>query len=335
MNRIFALFLLGSLIMLPAKSQIGINADYAEITDNYAYDQTGWAKIENGLHASWASKDEHYKKKEVPAIKMKTDTVVYGWRGERVFAEALIFGRNTTDALRLSLSDWKKGNVTIPASQGQARFVNYVLSDEKKGCGNNPKTTTTLQRPDVIDIETTKVLYGRSTRPIWITLEIPRDAEPGEYTATLDISSSKTGEIMKTLTLRINIVDQTLPLPSEQVFHLDFWQQPYSVPRYYKVEKWSQAHFDAMRPYMELLARAGQRCVTAILFYEPWGEQSNDKHDAMVKTTKNADGTWSYDYTIFDKWVEFMESCGINQQINCYSMIPWDKTFRYYDAEQG
>ena len=330
-----AFILLGCITTLPSIAQIGINADYAEITDNYNYDLTGWDKIEDGLYASWASKDVHYKKKEVPAIKLKTDTVVYGWRGERVFAEALIFGKNKTDALKLSLSDWKKGNVTIPASQGQARFVNYVLSDEKRGCGTNPKTSTTLHRPDVIDIETTKVLYARSTRPIWITLEIPRDAEAGEYTATLDISSNKTGEILKTLTLRINVVDQTLPLPSEQTFHLDFWQQPYSVPRYYQVEKWSQAHFDAMRPYMELLARAGQRCVTAILFYEPWGEQSNDKHDAMVKTTKNANGTWTYDYTIFDKWVEFMDSCGINQQINCYSMIPWDKTFRYYDAAQG
>ena len=334
-NRTLALFLFGCITITSVKAQIGINADYAEITDNYTYDLSGWEKIEDGLHASWASKDEHYKKKEVPAIKLKTDTVVYGWRGERVFAEALIFGKNTTDALKLSLSDWKKGNKIIPASQGQARFVNYVLSDDKKGCGTNPKTSTTLHRPDVIDIETTKVLYGRSTRPVWITLEIPRDAESGEYTATLDISSSKTGEILKTLTLRINVVDQTLPLPSEQTFHLDFWQQPYSVPRYYKVQKWSQAHFDAMRPYMELLARAGQRCVTAILFYEPWGVQSNDKHDEMVKTTKNADGTWSYDYTIFDRWVEFMDSCGINQQINCYSMIPWDKTFKYYDAAQG
>ena len=37
---------------------------------------------------------------------------------------------------------------------------------------------------------------------------------------------------------------------------------------------------------------------------------------------KRADGTWAFDYTVFDRWVEFMMSVGIDQQINCYSMVP-------------
>ena len=82
---------------------------------------------------------------------------------------------------------------------------------------------------------------------------------------------------------------------------------------------------------MQLLARAGQRNASAILFYEPWGVQSNDKFDAMIETTRKADGTWSYDYTAFDRWISFLDSCGINGDINCFSMVPWDMTFTYYD----
>ena len=51
----------------------------------------------------------------------------------------------------------------------------------------------------------------------------------------------------------------------------------------------------------------------------------------MIETTRKADGTWSYDYTVFDRWISFLDSCGINGDINCFSMVPWDMTFTYYD----
>ncbi|MDH5598254.1 MAG: DUF4091 domain-containing protein [Cyclobacteriaceae bacterium] len=53
----------------------------------------------------------------------------------------------------------------------------------------------------------------------------------------------------------------------------------------------------------------------------------------MVKWIKKEDGSWEYDYSLFDKWVEFAMSCGITEQINCYTMIPWHLKFRYYDEK--
>ena len=46
---------------------------------------------------------------------------------------------------------------------------------------------------------------------------------------------------------------------------------------------------------------------------------------------KKADGTWWFDYTVFDKWVEFMMECGVKKEINCYSMVPWRLSFQYFD----
>jgi len=51
----------------------------------------------------------------------------------------------------------------------------------------------------------------------------------------------------------------------------------------------------------------------------------------MVNWTKKKDGSWVYDYTVFDQWVTFMMELGIDRFINCYSMIPWNLTFRYFD----
>ncbi|MBQ5730605.1 MAG: DUF4091 domain-containing protein, partial [Bacteroidaceae bacterium] len=73
--------------------------------------------------------------------------------------------------------------------------------------------------------------------------------------------------------------------------------------------------------------------VSAIMFYEPWGEQTHepDRFDPMVQTIKKSNGEWEYDYTIFDKYVELCAEYGIDKQINCFSMVPWDMSFRYFD----
>ena len=308
--------------------------DYNELDDGIRADVESWNKLENRLYASWASRDVHYVKTAVPQLRMKADTTVYAWRGERVGVEAVLFSPVATEKLSLRLSDWRKNGATIPATQGSARFLRYVLTDGFKACGKHPDNLPPYLVPDVIDLENSLQVEAMTTRPVWVTLEVPRDAEAGEYTLTLDILNDGNA-VVEQLNLRVKIQDKTLPTPENQAFHLDFWQQPYSVSRYYGVERWSDRLFELLRPYMELLARAGQSVVSAILFYEPWGDQSHDKFSPMIQTTKKRDGSWAYDYTIFDRWVEFMASCGIDKQIDCYSMIPWDMTFRYFDEAKG
>jgi hypothetical protein len=97
------------------------------------------------------------------------------------------------------------------------------------------------------------------------------------------------------------------------------------------VPLWSKEHFDAMRPIMQILANAGQKVITTTIMHKPWNGQTEDAFDSMVGKTKKIDGTWSYDYTVFDQWVEFMQSLGIDKQINCYTIIPWALNFDYID----
>ena len=108
---------------------------------------------------------------------------------------------------------------------------------------------------------------------------------------------SASNKVITRLNLKVNVSKHTLPSPAEQQFHVDFWQQPYAVSRYYGLERWSEAHCEALKPYLRLLARSGQKVVSAILFYEPWGDQSVDKFDPMIQTTKKKDGSWAYDYS--------------------------------------
>ena len=79
----------------------------------------------------------------------------------------------------------------------------------------------------------------------------------------------------------------------------------------------------------------GQKAITATLIDEAWGGQTYDRFRSCVQATKHADGTWSYDYTVFDKVVENMMEAGVAGQIDCYSMLPWSLSFRYFDERRG
>lgn len=43
---------------------------------------------------------------------------------------------------------------------------------------------------------------------------------------------------------------------------------------------------------------------------------------SMMMRIRRPDGSWSYDYAVFDRWVEFMMGLGIDGLINCYTMVP-------------
>lgn len=288
-----------------------------------------------GLQVSWASKDVHYAQTERPVMRTKSDTLIKAWRGERVGVEAVVYAAQKQGALQVRLTPWRKGGATIAASQGEARFINYVTTDNFQYCGYHPNNLTPYQVADVIDLDVPQTAEEGTTHPVWCTLEVPADADAGVYSTRLEVTDAQTHKVLKRLNLKIEVNARTLPSPAEQKFHVDFWQQPYAVSRYNDVPRWSQAHLDALRPYLKLLARSGQKVVSAILFYEPWGDQSHDKFSAMVRTTRTKNGEWQYDYTVFDQWVKLCEECGISEQINCFSMVPWDMSFRYYDEALG
>ena len=304
--------------------------EYAEPRVGTTPDAASWNALPDGLNAAWASRDVHYSLHEVPQVSQKNSAVVSAWKGERANIQAVLYSKSDQGTLSLRMTEWKKNGKATGINAAEARFVNYVITDDFTSCGNNSMAYPTWLVADVIDQDKPHAVPAMETRPVWCTIEVPRDIEAGEYTTALEVVD-ESGNVVKSLALNVNVDSHSLPTVAEQKFHLDFWQQPYAVSRYYGVERWSDEHFEALRPYLAALGRAGQRVVTAILFYEPWGEQTHDLFDPMVQTTKKSNGTWEYDYTVFDKYVELCAEYGITKQINCFSMLPWDMSFRYFD----
>ncbi len=308
--------------------------DYAEPRVGTTPDAAAWNALPDGLNATWASRDVHYKLHEVPQVAQKNEATLHAWKGERANIQAVLYSKSDQGMLAVRMTEWQKNGKATGINGGDARFVNYVITDDYVSCGNHPMTLPQWLVADVIDQDKPHAVPAMETRPVWCTVEVPRDIEPGEYTTALEVVD-EAGNVVKSLALTVNVNSRSLPTVAEQKFHLDFWQQPYAISRYYGVERWSEEHYEALRPYLQALGRAGQRVVSAILFYEPWGEQTHDLFDPMVQTTKKSNGTWEYDYTVFDRYVELCAEYGITKQINCFSMLPWDMSFRYFDEASG
>lgn len=123
--------------------------------------------------------------------------------------------------------------------------------------------------------------------------------------------------------LRIRVLDRTLPPAKDWAYYLDLWQHPWAVARTRHLKPFSPGHYAAMRPLWELLAEAGQKVLTVTILDQPWDHQCYDAYHSMVRRVKRADGSWSFDYSLFDAYVAFGKSCGIGPDIACYTMCPW------------
>ena len=295
------------------------------------------AQPQSSFKLEWASTGSHCVIGGGPSLDYQKKAFNHSaWRGEKVFAQAVISSDTELEDVTLSVSDLSNGKSGIKSGNISVQFVSFVVSDlldtTKYGqCGQRQDKSEwgEVLVADVLDLKESMNIPSGRKQPVWMTVNVPSDAKPGKYTGRMSVSSSNA----KTRSLPVELVvsDHILPPAHDWTFHLDLWQNPYSVARYAGVPLWSEAHFEAMRPVMRMLAEAGQKSVTATIMNRPWNGQTEDAFGSMVTKIRRIDGSWLYDYTIFDRWVEFMFSLGIDRQINCYSMIPWALEFDYYD----
>ena len=321
-----------ALSLLTASAQV----NDTELADPKPGPQEAWQKLSTPT-LGWGSTDVRYSRSQVAETSPKSP-LLRAWRGEKVSAQAVLSTPEDLEEVRLTVSDLSCGRSVIPASAIGKYFVRYVIADSYKDRNDTCLVADRLDPADAL------LVSANTSRPLWLEIRVPSDVAPGTYRGTLTVSGNKRlrdlenkkldrdGKFTASIPIRLEVADRTLPDWSQWGFHLDLWQNPYAVARYFGVALWSQEHFDLMRPMMQRLAQAGQKVITCSVINKPWNSQTFDYFESMVGKAKRLDGTWSYDYSVFDRWVEFMMSCGIDQQIDCYTLVPWHYKFDYYDC---
>lgn len=316
----------------------GISAQfkYEELPDPAK--ATSWKTVKKGINVSFATADVRFKKTEPPVLDVVNEWSAKAWKGEKVHTQVLIWTTRNVKALRIEVGNLQNEEAgQISAKNIHADFLRYVMTDRLTeaggGCGIPFGLDSSLVA-DVIDHHSPKLdVKANQVQPVWLSITVPELTKAGTYTGWLEIKEENLA--IKKLKISVQVLNHTLPVATKWRYHLDLWQNPFADARVNQVEPWSEAHFSAMKPLMQRLADAGQKAITASIIYDPWNGQTYDIYQSMIRWKKNKDGTWNYDYTAFDSWVSFMMGLGIDQYINCYSMIPWNLKFYYFDEATG
>ena len=240
------------------------------------------------------------------------------WRNERVNAQVKVWSDVAVPNLRCRFTDFvgPKG-AKLPAEALSARFVRNVLASAKYRTGEAQVDIPAHAVGDILDDATSVDLAEFGFRAIWVQMRVPADAAPGGYRGQLVVSGDGVEDVV--FDFRLNVLRRTLPAPKDWKFFLDLWQSPHAVARRHHVEDWSEEHWKLMDPLLRELGDAGQKTITVSLKRGPV-KQPDGSWRGLVVRTRRKDGTWSHDFSLFDRWVEFAKARGLGPQIHCYTI---------------
>lgn len=236
-----------------------------------------------------------------------------------VFSGRLIVSSGQTiRGLTVSLSKLVKqdGQVGLPASQVRLRVARpakygecWVPSSRFDGLVEDIASTVPVVK---LKSPVTNYLGAKfrrenvtsgATVPLWISVRVPKDAEPGLYEGTVSIQAN--GLEKTTVPVRLTVHAWTLPEPTDfRQKHLDVLS-PDSLALHYKVPYWSDRHFELMAKSMRLMGEINARQIMIHLRTEFLGP--GNSHQSIVRWIKQPDGSYAHDFSIFDRYLDLVE----------------------------
>lgn len=273
------------------------------------------------------------------------------WRGDVLNSKIQVLSKaEGLHQVTVTASDFKSSSGAVLSEENiSIKWLKEINANDGRNMGG-----VVNAYPDVIYKGGSADLEAETVRFAWVSLSVPEDTKPGIYTGTISVDADELRTPVE-LTYSIEVLDLIQPEP--EATEIQIWQHPFSAANYYlglgETPTWgisydvdndfyfTEKHFNLMRETMEEYASIGGHDLVANIVEEAWNHQSYYSDPSMVKWTKNADGTWTFDYTWYDAWVEFGIECDVIDpesnlgQIKCYSIVPWNNQIAYYDEASG
>ncbi len=279
-----------------------------------------------------------------------------GVRNEQISAQIGLAARDSLSNVMVKVGDLiSESQRYFKSEHSQVRLVKYlpvararseyvwspmiedIIGEEISG-DMNPNVVADV----LVDFETTS-LQPYVAQPFWFTFRIPQDIEPGLYNGHIYFSGLKEGQTKKwEVPFQIDIASPVIPNSDSYKFYLDLWLNPSSIAGYYQIEHWSKEHWELIKVYLNDYLSRGGKNITTTFTHQPWHKpwvngstrsQIEFGYESMIKWIREKDGKWSFDYSIFDKYVSVAKSLGIYGNINAFSLTPFhtDQKIKYWN----
>lgn len=261
--------------------------------------------------------------------KLTNKSIFKAWHNETMILPFMIRAESTEE-LNFQL---KMGGKNVIAEMVKLHMVKGDLS--AGNCGNTKKNGIFEERmfPDRAEfIQSDSFKLDNTTSYGLIKIEIPKRLKTGKYPLELTFTQNK--RFLK-LEAIIDVIDKKLPDFASLDYEIDFWQFPLSVSTYYGLKPYSLEHWEKLGLMFDQLKAINQTVVTTSVFYDIYNTSIKPVEQMMIQVRLKTDGTFSYDYTIFEKYVELAASKGISKEISVHNLFPWNLSYFYFDEATG
>ncbi|MDR7130536.1 hypothetical protein J2X69_002892 [Algoriphagus sp. 4150] len=255
--------------------------------------------------------------------------VTKAWKNETVILPFVINSETVSD-LNFRLTSTGE-NIQLEVVQ-----LHAVEGDASAGNCGTAKANGTFEKqmfPDRAEFLTENSFKAEGgTSYGAVKIKIPEKLKSGRY--RLELSFDQNGSSLK-LERTLHVIGRTLPDFSSLDYDMDFWQFPLSISTYYNLTPYSEEHWDLIEGMFEQLKDLNQTVVTTSVFYDLFNTSIKPVDQMMIQVRKKPDGTYSYDYSTFVKYIELAASKGIDKEIAVHNLFPWNLTYFYFDEASG
>ncbi|MCG3179440.1 MAG: hypothetical protein BIFFINMI_01775 [Phycisphaerae bacterium] len=136
---------------------------------------------------------------------------------------------------------------------------------------------------------------------VWVTVRVPAGATPGDYAGSLAIEAD--GLVRLAAPVKLKVCDWQMPDPRDFRVRTMGWMSPEALAKHYDVPLWSDRHSDLMGQSMRWMLELGSRHVAIDVTVK---YPARDNSDTMIKWVRQPDGSYTYDFTVFDKYCDLV-----------------------------
>jgi len=153
--------------------------------------------------------------------------------------------------------------------------------------------------PDAFLEQETIPIRDEWTQPLWISVKVPKGTPPGEYRGEIGLELVGTNGEKWSHSVPITVSVWPFTLPDRQHLHHTEWHYPDLLAAWYHVEPWSEAHWKWLEKVAQDMAAHKQDMICTDWF-------------DLVRVTRKADGKFTYDFSMLDRWVKMHRKVGID-----------------------
>lgn len=190
-----------------------------------------------------------------------------------------------------------------------------------------------VEKTDILLNQNVRESRGGIPSAVWAQIAVPEDAEAGTYTVTVRLFRSLYSQdetLVAQQSFPLEVSSYVMPASKDWKFYLDLWQHTSNIARKHDVLLWSDEHFEVLKSYARSLADLGQKSITVCVSEIPWNGQSCSRDHAfsgnlfeysMIPVTKKKDGTFFFDYSKMQQYIDICTEAGICGDIEIFGLV--------------